>query len=245
MHSRLPARMSLPLAALALFACLVALVLTASPANATPDKQNDCSFCHGSGGYLGTVTAGPSTPYPAPSAAYSVAITISQNVAGDAGYWIANSTVAGGTGTSTGIFAGPANQNSWTANLTAPAADGRYYYKVFGEDGPKGATGQVNFAVYSIAVDRTAPVTTDNHDTAKHANFVLALSPTDATSGVASTQYSVDGGAWATGSSVTLALPMRHRRAGIAPGTHMVQYRSTDAAGNVESIKSCQVILGR
>ena len=236
--------MSLPLAALALFACLVALVLTASPASAFPDKAADCSDCHGTG-YQGTVTATPSAEYPAPSAAYSVGITISQNAAGDAGYWIANSTVAGGTGSSTGIFAGPANQNSWTANLTAPAADGRYYYKVFGEDGPKGATGQANFAVYSIAVDKTAPATSDNHDTAKHARFVLVLTPTDATSGVASTQYSVDGGAWEAGSSVMLSLQIRHRRAGMTPGTHTVQYRSTDAAGNLETIKSCPVILGR
>ena len=244
MYSRLPARMSLPVAALALFACLVGLVLTASPANAFPDKVADCSGCHGTG-YQGTVTATPSAQYPAPSAAYTVGITISQNAAGQAGYWVANSTAAGDTGSSTGVFAGPADQNAWTAGLTAPAADGRYYYKVFGEDGPKGATGQTGFAVYSIVVDRTAPVTTDNHDTAKHANFVLVLTPPDATSGVASTQYSVDGGAWVAGTSVHLALPIRHRRAGLAPGTHTVQYRSTDSAGNLETIKSCQVILGR
>jgi len=244
LHSRLPARMSLPLAALALFACLVALVLTASPARAFPDKAADCSDCHGTG-YQGTVTATPSAQYPAPSAAYTVGITISQNAAGDAGYWIANSTAAGTTGSSTGVMGGPAAQNAWTAGMTAPATDGTYYYKVFGEDGPKGATGQTNFAVYSIAVDRTAPATGDNHDTAKHARFVLVLTPTDATSGVASTQYSVDGGAWEAGSSVMLSLPVRHRRAGMAPGTHTVQYRSTDAAGNLETIKSCPVILGR
>jgi len=243
LHSRLPARMSLPVAALALFACLVALVLTASPANATPDKQTDCSFCHGSG-YAATVTATPSAQYPAPSAAYTVGITISQNAAGDAGYWIANSTAAGTTGTTTGVMGGPAAQNAWTAGMTAPATDGAYYYKVFGEDGPKGATGQSGFALYSIVVDRTAPVTTDNHDALVHSYFRLVLTPVDATSGVSSTQYRIDGGPWLSGTSVTLRLPIRHKLRGVSAGIHLVEYRSTDAAGNAETIKSCSVIIG-
>jgi hypothetical protein len=245
MHSRLPARMSLLAPVAALAATLAVLVLTASPASATPDKQADCSICHGSG-YAAAVTAAPSTQFPAPSGAYTVGITISQNpVAGMAGYWISNSTAAGTTGATTGVFAGPADQNAWTANRTAPAADGRYYYKVFGQDGPKGTSGQTGFAVYSIVVDRTAPVTTDNHDTATHSSFTVVFSPTDALSGVALTQYSVDGGTWNTGSSVHLALPTRHKKAGLSAGTHTVAYRSTDAAGNVEAAQSCQVILGR
>jgi cytochrome c len=244
-HSRLPARLTLLVAVVAVAACLAAVVLTAGPASATPDKQADCSLCHGTGAYTGTVTATPSARYPAASAAYTVGITISQNLAGQAGYWIANSTAAGGTGATTGVFAGPADQNAWTASRTAPATEGVYYYKVFGEDGPKGNSGQVNFAVYSITVDKTAPVTTDNHDGAKHSAFKLVLSPTDAVSGVALTQYSIDSGVWTSGTTVTLSLPRRHRSTGLSAGTHTVQYRSTDNAGNLETIKSCQVILGR
>jgi hypothetical protein len=244
MHSRLPARAILlvPVVALAVF--FAALVWTPSPANATPDKQTDCSMCHGSG-YTATVTATPSTQYPAPSAVYSVGITISQNTAGIAGYWIANSTAAGGTGTSTSVYAGPADQNVWTASRTAPATEGRYYYKVFGQDGPRGSGGQTGYALYSIAVDKTAPVTTDNHDTATHVSFTLSLSPTDAVSGVALTEYRIDGGSWKTGSGIRLVTERRHKGAGLSAGAHTVEYRSTDAAGNVESTRSCQVTLGR
>ncbi len=92
-HSRLPARITASLAVLVLLAALAAVALTASPANAFPDKQADCSACHGSG-YSGTATATPSAGYPAAGAGYTVAITVSQNTAGVAGYWIANSTAA-------------------------------------------------------------------------------------------------------------------------------------------------------
>jgi hypothetical protein len=48
------------------------------------------------------------------------------------------------------------------------------------------------------------------------------------TSGVDFTEYSVDGGAFTKGTSVTVS----------AVGAHTVQYRSTDKAGNVETAKS-------
>ena len=243
MHSRLPARITAAITAMTALAALVAVALSAGTANAVPNKQVDCSVCHGSG-YTGVVTAAPSAAYLAPGGSYTVSIGISQNTAGIAGYWIANSTAAGATGTTTGVYGGEDGLNAWTPTMTAPAAEGVYYYKVFGEDGPKGASGQTNFATFSVTVDKTAPVTSDNHDTAKHSALKLVLTPTDAVSGVATTEYNVDGGAWTTGTSVTLSLPKRHKRAGLAAGAHTVQYRSIDKAGNVESIKSCQVILG-
>jgi len=95
-----------------------------------------------------------------------------------------------------------------------------------------------------IFLDRVAPVTSDNSDGLPHQSFTVVLSPTDATSGVALTEYRIDGGSWKTGTSASLRLKIRHKRAGLARGTHTVEYRSTDAAGNLETVKSCQVILG-
>ena len=57
----------------------------------------------------------------------------------------------------------------------------------------------------------------------------VTLSATDATSGVAHTYYSIDGGGYATyGGAFTIS----------ALGTHTVRYYSKDVAGNVESVKS-------
>ncbi len=54
----------------------------------------------------------------------------------------------------------------------------------------------------------------------------VTLSASDARSGVSNTQYRVDGGAWSTYSApVTVS----------SDGTHTVEYRSTDVAGNVET----------
>lgn len=58
------------------------------------------------------------------------------------------------------------------------------------------------------------------------------------------TESSLDGGAWLSGTSGTLRLAVRHRRAGYARGAHLVENRSTDNAGNIETIKSCMVALG-
>jgi hypothetical protein len=95
----------------------------------------------------------------------------------------------------------------------------------------------------SVVVDTTKPVTTDNADGLPHRSFTLELTPTDATSGVVLTEYRIDGHAWREGSTVSLRLAVHRKPASLARGAHTIQYRSTDAAGNVESIKSCAVKL--
>ncbi len=66
------------------------------------------------------------------------------------------------------------------------------------------------------------------------AEATVEFTATDATSGVASTQYSLDGGTtWLTGSSATLA----------GAGDHLLQFRSTDVAGNVEQTRSATVTV--
>ena len=42
----------------------------------------------------------------------------------------------------------------------------------------------------------------------------------------------------------TLRLAVRHRHTGLSRCTHTVEYRFTDLAGSLESVGTCQVILG-
>ena len=237
---------TLPSLLVALAALFVLGVVAAVPAAATPSKAADCSGCHGPGlgTYRGTTTASPSTQFPAAGATYTVAIGTPQNPIGtfNTGYWIANSTVAGATGTTTGVYGGGVGAvHSYTASMTAPAAAGVYYYKVFADDGAKDADAYVNFATYSITVDKTAPVTTA---AGVSASWVLGpvtvnLSATDNAAGVQSTQYRVDGGPWVQGVSATLFT----WRKGGGSGDRLVEFQSTDNVGNVEVIKSVHVKL--
>jgi hypothetical protein len=55
--------------------------------------------------------------------------------------------------------------------------------------------------------------------------------------GVKFTDYSVDGGRWTPGTSVTIAAPANHANDGI----HTIHFSSTDNAGNVEPVQTCQV----
>lgn len=89
----------------------------------------------------------------------------------------------------------------------------------------------------AVNIDRTAPVTgisgTSNAWT--NGSVTVTLSPGSDLSGVASTSYSVDGGAPRTGTSFTLT----------TEGDHTVTYQSTDNAGNVEVPKSAKVRIDK
>ncbi|MDP9219017.1 MAG: hypothetical protein M3P23_00570, partial [Actinomycetota bacterium] len=89
----------------------------------------------------------------------------------------------------------------------------------------------------AVSIDKTAPQTgiagTSNNWT--NGNVTVTLSPTDALSGVASTTFSVDGGAAQTGTSFTLA----------SEGDHLVTYSSTDRAGNAEAIRTAHVKIDK
>lgn len=92
----------------------------------------------------------------------------------------------------------------------------------------------------STVTDTTPPATTvTGNDSLWHRSTVtLTFSASDSgagASGVAYTQYRVDGGAWQTGTScaVTAGASIQH--------TYTVGYRSADNRGNVESEKTWQV----
>jgi hypothetical protein len=74
-----------------------------------------------------------------------------------------------------------------------------------------------------------------------HATAVVAsFSATDDLSGVALTEYQVDGGTWTAGSSVTIPAPAD----GSNDGQHTLAYRSTDRVGNIEVAQSVTVKIG-
>ena len=95
-----------------------------------------------------------------------------------------------------------------------------------------------------LAVDTVAPVTTlHGADQLWHATPVtLSFSAVDNAggSGVVATQYSLDGGAWTSGSSLTVAAPATHA----GDGVHTVRFRSLDYAGNAEQAKKCTALIG-
>jgi hypothetical protein len=88
----------------------------------------------------------------------------------------------------------------------------------------------------SVMLDQTPPTTTHSIQgtQGEHGYLSSALvqfKAVDATSGVASTYYRVDGGEWKSGDSVLIS----------EPGTHTVEYYSVDLAGNAEEITQLRV----
>jgi large repetitive protein len=83
-----------------------------------------------------------------------------------------------------------------------------------------------------VRIDTTAPQTSDNAPAGwQHGPVTLTLNAADASSGVASTTYAIDGGAQQQGTSVVVG----------GDSTHTVAYFSTDNAGNVEAAGSAAV----
>ncbi len=79
-----------------------------------------------------------------------------------------------------------------------------------------------------MRIDTTAPTTTSDAAASYSGNAVITLSASDAGSGVASTEYRLDAGAWTEGTSASTSVG----------GPHTIQWRSTDALGNTEQTRS-------
>jgi hypothetical protein len=81
----------------------------------------------------------------------------------------------------------------------------------------------------TVKVDKTAPTTASSVSGAN-----VWLNATDATSGVSSVMYRIDNGTWqAYGGMVTIT----------GVGTHTIDFRSTDAAGNQEAVGTVTVVI--
>jgi kexin len=97
------------------------------------------------------------------------------------------------------------------------------------------------------AADAVAPVTSDDADGLWHNETVTVhLTATDndggfgMSGGLAKTEYSTDGGTtWSEGTDVIYPIWKR----GGGSGVHTLLYRSTDAVGNVEVTRSCEVLM--
>jgi len=89
--------------------------------------------------------------------------------------------------------------------------------------------------------DTTPPVTTVGgaDDLWHRTSVTLTMAATDDASGVAYTEYSLDGTAWVRGTALTLTLGRR----AVNSGVHTVAYRSADQAGNLEAERYVQVKL--
>jgi hypothetical protein len=90
-------------------------------------------------------------------------------------------------------------------------------------------------------VDVMAPETAQSGaDDAWHSSSVtVILTATDNGSGVAYTEYQLDGGTWTRGTTVTVAAP----RKTAAAVSHSLSYHSVDNAGNAETTKTCTVYI--
>ena len=93
-----------------------------------------------------------------------------------------------------------------------------------------------------VAADTTPPTTAATgadslwHNSAVSVTFTATDDPggSGMSGGQAKTEYQLDGGAWVGGTQCTIAAPTDHSD----DGRHSLNYRSTDAAGNVELAKS-------
>ena len=147
---------------------------------------------------------------------------------GNNGWHVTPVTVtAGGTDVTSGVesLLVSLDGNTWAPSLTL-SADGVYTVQARATDNAGNAT----IVSQTIPIDRTPPdisppVLTGTTGLAGWytSSVGLSVSATDAMSGVASTQYSVDGGTWQTTAPTLL------------DGVHIVQIRVTDNAGNSSS----------
>jgi cytochrome c len=137
-----------------------------------------------------------------------------------------------------------ADGTAWTDLGTvtnAAVAGGKVGLFAFGVDQTQSVTAKFDYfhASWAQQADETAPVTTATTDPATPgasgwytAPVTVTLAAADESSGVASTEYSVDGGAFtAYGEPFAVS----------GDGSHEVRYRSTDAAGNVEEARTLAV----
>jgi len=80
----------------------------------------------------------------------------------------------------------------------------------------------------TMHIDDTAPITTCDAKDSYVESATISISPVDSLSGVATTEWRVDGGTWTSGTVAVSSVI----------GTHILEYRATDTVGNTEPIKS-------
>lgn len=159
-------------------------------------------------------------------------ISSSPSPNGANGWYISDLSVSlSGTDATSGIDAASyryqVNGGAWqTGSLLNLTNDGVYNLNVEGRD----LAGNTGTQSVTLRLDKTAPILTTSipgpfsyKNGYYSSNVNVVASTSDAVSGIAATEYRVDGGAWQTGASAPLS----------AEGEHTVTYRSTNNAGLV------------
>ena len=137
-----------------------------------------------------------------------------------------------------GVLAGTTSANgsgNWTFDYTGTSlGDGSYSFTATAGDGLGNTTAAS--APYAVTIDTAAPVTTPSFGGTAGtggwytSSVTVTLNESDAISGVAQTNYSLDGGStWQAYSSPFVVS---------AQGSTSVQFYSTDVAGNVQATQT-------
>ena len=117
------------------------------------------------------------------------------------------------------------------------AVDGQHAW-ITGEGGTILATTTAGYSSAPITTAHGAPAWT-------RSPVVVTLSAVDSpggagmVGGLAGTEYSIDGGSWTSGTTVTIPAPHDHTNDGL----HVVNYRSSDALGNLETPKAFSLVV--
>lgn len=137
-------------------------------------------------------------------------------------------------------YSPPVIEGKFEQPLTFPA-EGTYQIFITAVDAAGGGTVVQRNVIYDIT-DSLPPATTLSlgapHYTSNGELYVTSgtsftLSATDDYSGVAKTEYSIDGGEWTTYAPFSIS----------EEGSHTVEYRSVDSFGNVEAVQKLTVIV--
>ncbi|MFA5772779.1 MAG: right-handed parallel beta-helix repeat-containing protein [Thermoplasmata archaeon] len=121
-------------------------------------------------------------------------------------------------------------------NITL-SASGTYYIRYYAIDYAGLSSGESTVTVYvDIDAPATTPVVsgTTGNGTWYVSDVNMTLSAADSVSGVTSTQMNIDSGGW-----------IAYAPTNLTEGAHTIYYRSTDAAGNVESSKTLNISVDK
>lgn len=187
-----------------------------------PDGSGSASFTAAASGG-GNLSSSPgSAAYQVDSAAPALALEIPAPN-GSNGWFTSGPVTA--TASATDATSGVANISINGGGATFPASsDGVYPLAASASDN----AGNSTTASGTIQIDTTPPSLSVSVSPADgiggwyRTPAVLTATASDATSGLAGVQYSVDGGAWQDGSTVTISID----------GSHMVEFQARDQGGN-------------
>jgi len=163
-----------------------------------------------------TVTTSPASPT-GQNNWFVTATTLTVDATDDSGVASVEYTTDGTTWTA---FTGPVTLAEGTSVIGYRSAD---------------TAGNVSTGTRTVQVDTVAPTSTIQFDDVNGTTFgpvPVALTATDATSGIGVISYQVDGGSW-TDYQGTFSVS--------GGGAHHISYRATDLAGNVEVARTAEV----